>query len=104
MGIQWPSQCVNHRARAEAIVRNFPELFDANRIDLWVRFTIQFEALNHLFCEGASHPFPQHRDLRGNVYSWFEIRLWFARFIDAFVSGPDPNNRVSVVQHFSTRK
>src|SRR5262245_9528605 len=104
MRIERKSQRVNHGTGSKTIVWNFPELFDANGVDLGVSFLIQFEALNHLFCERPSDSFTQHRNFRCNIDAWFEIRFGFSSLINALVASTNTNNRVSIVQHLGTRK
>ena len=88
-----------------AIVRQLPELFYTDAINLRLAAFIQAKTLNQLFSQRTARSFAQHSYLRKQIDAGFKIGLALPFLIDAFVSGANTDDLlIFVVKNFSARK
>ncbi len=98
-------ESVRHASRWITVVGQFPKLFDAQAVNLWLASFIKTESLNQLLRERTADAFAQHRDLREQIDTGLKVRLALPFLVDPFVTRAHADDPiVRIVKHLSARK
>src|SRR5262245_31646073 len=96
-----PSHRVDHAPAGVRFLRHIPDFLHSGGIDLRISAFVEPELLDELFGQRASRALGKNSDLGSNVDSRFEITLFAATSVDAFVAGP--NAREPIILDYQIR-
>ena len=85
-GIERPAQRMRHPARADAARRNFPQLLDADAVDLRIE-AVEIFLRDEVLGQRAARALGEHGDLGAQFVARREIVFGLAVFVAAFVFG-----------------
>ena len=96
-----PSHRVNHAPAGILLLWHVPDFLHSGGIDLRVSAFVEPEFLDELFGQRTPRALGKNSDLGPDVDSRFEITLFAAVFVDAFVAGP--NARKPIILDYQIR-
>src|SRR5262245_19118294 len=99
-----PAHRMNHTAAGLFLLRNVPDFFHSNRVDLRISVSIEIESLDELLCQRAAGSLGKNGDLRPNVDTGFKVALFVTFLVGAFVARPNAGDRAVIDEEFCTGK
>src|SRR5437867_3717313 len=81
-----PAHRMNHTAAGPLLLRNIPDFFHSNRVDLRISIFVEIESLDELLCQRAACALSKNGDLGPDVDTRFEVALFVALLVDAFIA------------------
>src|SRR6267142_5671578 len=80
-----------------AIVRQFPQLFNTDAVDLRLAALVEIKPLNKLFGQRTASSFAEYGYLRMKIYAWLIISFALPFLIDTFIASAYTNHAVIFV-------
>src|SRR4051812_32534541 len=103
--IRWIAQRVRNATRRISIIWQFPELLDAQAINLRFLPVIQIQPLRKHLGQRTARSLAEHCNLGAEVYSRLEISLRSAFSVNPLIARSDPDYTVLlVIKHLGPRK
>ena len=104
-GIERPTNRVDDKAGLVPRWRDLPQLFDADRIGLWVDPVAQMETLDKGLCQRPAATFGEQRFLRHQLDTGLIPLGRLASLANPHIAGSNPAHpAVAVIQHLSRSK
>ena len=95
---------MDHGPGRDAVLRHFPQLFDAERVLLRGTAIVEGETANQRFGQVAADAVAENRDARPDIDTRLERRLDLAVASDTAIAGPHAGDAVAVVQELRRGK
>src|SRR5712692_7189521 len=92
VGVERPAHRVDDSSGWKAILRQLPQLFDAEGVDLRIFSGVEIEDAGELFAQRSARTLGQNRDLRADVHARLVVWLSLSELVDSFVTHSDADH------------